>query len=348
MSSLRCALLSLLLLLLLLLSSPLAASSQLSAASPLVLPFLALPRASSVDWPSVVSDVRSLLTGPPSAGEAEAHRGPAFIFLAWHSSASFSTSDGRGGTDGAGIRSTHTAPCTAALPFPHPPLILTPPSPFPSLRFLPERRWPPNGSIGPALHLLEQLQRRHPNVSLADLVALSAVVAIQAMRGPHIPFQPGRADLPPHPLPLSTPSRIPTGNSSLPTLLRTFHSLGLTPQEMVALIGAHSVGRCHIDRSGYEGQWSRRPATFSADLFRTMKGERWREREWRGPMQWTNEDGRLMMLPSDLALMEGEETRRWVLRYADDEPLFFSHFAAAFAKLIELGVRRQSGAEGRG
>ena len=207
-------------------------------------------------------------------------------------------------------------------------------------RFPPERGWPANGSVGPALRLLEQLQRRHPNVSLADLVALSAVVAIHDLRGPAIPFQLGRADLPPHPLPLSTPSRIPIGNSSLPTLLRTFRALGLSAQEMVALIGAHSLGRCHVERSGYEGRWSRRPGVFSADVFRAMRGERWSRRQWAGPMQWQNEDGALMMLPSDLALMEGEETRSWVLKYADDEPLFFTHFQAAFTKLIELGVQR--------
>lgn len=34
-------------------------------------------------------------------------------------------------------------------------------------------------------------------------------------------------------------------------------------QEIVALIGAHSLGRCHTDRSGFDGPWTNAPTTFS-------------------------------------------------------------------------------------
>jgi catalase (peroxidase I) len=32
--------------------------------------------------------------------------------------------------------------------------------------------------------------------------------------------------------------------------------MGFDDREIVALIGAHSLGRCHRDRSGFEGPWT--------------------------------------------------------------------------------------------
>jgi peroxiredoxin len=47
-----------------------------------------------------------------------------------------------------------------------------------------------------------------------------------------------------------------------------------------------------------------------------------------------------MMLPTDMALIEDKDFRPWVEKYAADQKLFFTDFAAAFGKLIELGVDR--------
>jgi len=41
-----------------------------------------------------------------------------------------------------------------------------------------------------------------------------------------------------------------------------------------------------------------------------------------------------------MALIEDKDFRPWVEKYAADQKLFFKDFAAAFAKLIELGVDR--------
>ncbi|KAL4545135.1 hypothetical protein Ndes2526B_g02249 [Nannochloris sp. 'desiccata'] len=45
-----------------------------------------------------------------------------------------------------------------------------------------------------------------------------------------------------------------------------------------------------------------------------------------------------MMLPTDIALRDDRKFRKFVDLYAKDEEKFFSDFAAAFGKLIELGV----------
>jgi cytochrome c peroxidase len=48
--------------------------------------------------------------------------------------------------------------------------------------------------------------------------------------------------------------------------------------------------------------------------------------------------GMLMMLPSDIALIQDPEFKKSVEMYAKDEDLFFKDFAKAFSKLLELGV----------
>ena len=44
------------------------------------------------------------------------------------------------------------------------------------------------------------------------------------------------------------------------------------------------------------------------------------------------------MLPSDIAMVQDPEFKKYVEMYAKDEDLFFKDFAKAFAKLLELGV----------
>jgi len=45
-----------------------------------------------------------------------------------------------------------------------------------------------------------------------------------------------------------------------------------------------------------------------------------------------------MMLPSDLALIQDPQLKKYVELYAKDEDAFFKDFAKAFSKLLELGV----------
>ena len=48
--------------------------------------------------------------------------------------------------------------------------------------------------------------------------------------------------------------------------------MGFNDQEIVALSGAHAVGRCHTDRSGFDGPWSFSPVTFSKCVQRSSTG----------------------------------------------------------------------------
>lgn len=50
------------------------------------------------------------------------------------------------------------------------------------------------------------------------------------------------------------------------------------------------------------------------------------------------ETGKLGMLPTDIALIEDPDFKKWVEVYAADEARFFKDFSAAFGKLMANGT----------
>lgn len=94
------------------------------------------------------------------------------------------------------------------------------------------------------------------------------------------------------------------------------------------------------DRSGYLGPWTRAPTTFSNEYFRLLLESKWVPKKWKGPLQYENADGGdLMMLPTDIALIDDPSFRNYVELYTRDEARFFADFAKAFKKLTELGCQ---------
>lgn len=65
---------------------------------------------------------------------------------------------------------------------------------------------------------------------------------------------------------------------------------------------------------------------------------KWTKKKWSGPEQYEDPTGELMMLPADMALLADPKFKKYVEIYAVDEDVFFRDFAAAFSKLLELGV----------
>ena len=182
------------------------------------------------------------------------------------------------------------------------------------------------------------MQAKYPGLSYSDLWSLAGVVAIQEMGGPVIPWRPGRSDA------VSgdkcTPDgRLPDASKAGDHLRAIFYRMGFNDQEIVALSGAHALGRCHRDRSGFDGPWTRAPTTFSNEYFRVMLSEQWAPKKWDGPHQYADKaTGELMMLPADLALLADPGFKPYVQQYAQDSDKFFGDFSAAFTKLLELGV----------
>ncbi len=166
------------------------------------------------------------------------------------------------------------------------------------------------------------------------------------MGGPTVAWRPGRSD---RDAEWCTPDgRLPDDAKGQDHLRAIFGRMGFDDREIVALSGAHAVGRCHADRSGFEGPWTFSPITLTNDFYRLLLDEAWHERDWKGPRQFQDDETKtLMMLPTDMALVVDGAFKGHAERYAEDQEVFFEEFAVVLVKLFELGVPFQKGQEER-
>ncbi|KAI0836269.1 heme peroxidase [Hypoxylon sp. FL0890] len=255
----------------------------------------------------VKAAVRQLLHQPDyDDGSA----GPVLVRLAWHSAGTYCKETNTGGSNGAGMR------------------------------YEKEGGDPANAGLQHARAFLEPVKKQFPWITYADLWTLAAVVAIREMGGPDVAWRGGRTDF--------------TDESK--HLRHVFYRMGFNDQEIVALSGAHNLGRCHSDRSGFEGKWVNNPTRFSNQYFKVLLANEkaWKKKRLPNGVEqfvYVEEDAdlaaddgekpeELMMLPTDMALLSDPAFRPWVEKYAKDKDLFFEHFSKVFAKLLELGIRR--------
>ncbi|KAI9757456.1 MAG: heme peroxidase [Candelina submexicana] len=243
--------------------------------------------------------------------------GPVIVRLAWHCSGTYDALTKTGGSNGA------------------------------TMRFAPEGDHGANAGLKAARDFLEPIKQQFPWISYSDLWTLAGVTAIQEMQGPSIPWRPGRSDHPNDTF--CTPDgRLPDGSKEQSHLRAIFGRMGFDDREIVALSGAHALGRCHTDRSGFDGPWSFSPTVMSNDYFRLLMSEKWNYRKWDGPKQFQDAGSKsLMMLPTDMALIKDKEFKKHVERYAKDDQVFFNEFRDVIVKLFELGVPFQSKEEDR-
>ncbi|GAA5876845.1 hypothetical protein JCM8547_002406 [Rhodosporidiobolus lusitaniae] len=236
--------------------------------------------------------------------------GPVLVRLAWHASGTYDLETNTGGSNGAGMR------------------------------YECEGGDPSNAGLEHARLFLEPIKAQHPWITYADLWTLAGVAAIRAMGGPEVPWKPGRTDFvddskcPPR-------GRLPDGAQAADHIREVFQKrMGFNDQEIVALLGAHSLGRCHSDRSGFHGAWSITPTKFSTQFYKMLLKFKFEKKVWEGPVQNEDLGEELMMLPTDMALIDDTAFRKYVEIYAEDRDRFYKDFADVFAKLIELGVER--------
>ncbi|ROV96055.1 hypothetical protein VPNG_09176 [Cytospora leucostoma] len=269
------------------------------------------PQSQPRDFNAVRESVIDLLNQPEyDDGSA----GPIIVRLAWHSSGTYDAETDTGGSNGAGMR------------------------------YEAEGGDPANAGLQHARLFLEPVKRQHPWITYSDLWTLAGITAIQAMGGPEIPWLPGRTDfvddskLPPR-------GRLPDGALGADHIRAVFYRMGFNDREIVALCGAHTLGRCHTANSGFEGKWVNNPTRFSNQYFRLLVSEEWKEKKLEsGIVQFAAVDpiteDELMMLPTDMALVHDPEFFKWVKLYAKDKDVFFEDFKNVFFKLLELGIKR--------
>lgn len=166
------------------------------------------------------------------------------------------------------------------------------------------------------------------------------------MGGPTIPWKSGRVDSM-DPSDVTPNGRLPNADSGTKGadasdaehIRKVFNRMGFNDQEIVALSGAHALGRCHTNASGFDGPWTPTPTTFNNLYFIMLTKNDWTERDWSGPFQYEDKTKRFMMLPTDLVLIQDNKFKNYVDLYAADESKFFKDFSKAFNKLEELGAK---------
>jgi len=223
---------------------------------------------------------------------AEKNCAPIMLRLAWHDAGTYDATMKTGGANG-------------------------------SIRNEEELNHGANNGLKIAIALCEPIKAKYQNITYADLYQLAGVVAVEVTGGPTVDFVPGRKDS------LVSPreGRLPDAKKGTQHLRDIFYRMGLSDKDIVALSGAHTLGRAHPERSGFDGAWTEQPLKFDNSYFlELLKGE---------------SEG-LLQLPTDKCLLEDPSFRSYVELYAKDEDAFFKDYAESHKKLSELGFRDPS------
>lgn len=215
---------------------------------------------------------------------------PIMVRLAWHDAGTYKADDNSGGANG-------------------------------SIRFKPESEHDANNGLDIARNLLQPIKDKFPDITYADLYQLASVSAIEFSGGPKIPFRLGREDA--DQTDTTPDGRLPDGDKKMDHLRDVFYRMGLNDKDITVLSGAHTLGRAHKERSGWEGPWTKTPVVFDNSYFVEILKE--------------DPDPDLLRLASDLALLDQSETRALCEKYAADQDAFFGDYVESHVKLSELG-----------
>lgn len=263
------------------------------------------------DWDYVDKVSAAISKIFPREGYDDGSLAPIILRLAWHCCATYDKATGLGGSNGA------------------------------TMRFLPEMIDEGNTGLDIARSALEPIKQQFTKITYSDLWTLAGKVAIEHMGGPEIPWKCGRFDC--------INDKFVPKNGNLPFAAKdanhvrtTFERMGFDDQEMVALVGAHSIGRCHKKFSGWEGKWTKTPTIFTNEFFVLLFNETWTldKVPETGRSQYYNPDKTLMMLNTDMELIRDSQFYKWVKVYAESESRYMNDFSLAFGKLLELGITR--------
>lgn len=283
------------------------------------------------------SDFRALI--------AEKNCNPILVRFAWHDSGTFDqripTWPERGGANGA-------------------------------IRFDPELTMGANAGLAKAKGYVAEIQKKWPMVSWADLIQMGSAISIEMAGGPKIDMKYGRKAVTDPSQCAGPKSRQGFGdNTGLPDAKPPFgcgatsaaehlrnvftKKMGFTDQDIVALSGAHTIGRAFKERSGtcpfgYSDAAASK-YTKSSCIARCdgaagigMAGGAAWTKNW---LTFDNSyytkykeaiaDEHLLWFPTDTALHEDPKFKVYFDKYAADQKAFFADYAKAHKKLSELG-----------
>jgi len=238
-----------------------------------------------------------------------------------------------------------------------------------SIMYKPEIEHGANAGLAAAVELLKPIKTKYPDVSYADIFQMASARAIELAGGPALKMRYGRVDAagpqdcsPEGNLPdaeagpngkyggpggtKSTEDTTPNGH-----LRKVFYRMGLNDEEIVALSGAHTLGRAYKDRSGLGAE-----KTKFTDGSKQVRGDGKEAAYKTGGSSWTKQwlkfdnsyfttipdtsaDPELLKLSSDKTLFDDEGFKPFAEKFRDSESDFFESYAKAHVKLSELGSK---------
>lgn len=235
-----------------------------------------------------------------------------------------------------------------------------------SIRFKNELNLKYNKGLQKAITLLEKIKEKYPNVSWADLIQMGGATAVEMAGGPRVNMLYGRKDCAESSgyqakvqnCPAACPP-FPDASSSADIHIRNvFYRLGFTNRETVALLGGHTIGRAFSDRTGVCSHSSgEQGGTKYTRMGCEPKGRGIKcDGMMPGGISWTknwlqfdnsyfkslahdnDSDSELLCLPTDAALRDSPEFKKYVVEYASDNEAFLKDYAAAHKKMSEMGA----------
>jgi L-ascorbate peroxidase len=131
-----------------------------------------------------------------------------------------------------------------------------------------------------------------------------------------------------------------------------FYRMGLNDEDIVALSGAHTLGRAYADRSGLgkektkftDGTMIQKFADGTVAPYKPG-GSSWTEQflvfdnSYFTTLDDPNADKELLKMSSDKAVFKDEAFRPFAEKFRDDQAAFFESYARAHKKLSELGAK---------
>lgn len=98
--------------------------------------------------------------------------------------------------------------------------------------------------------------------------------------------------------------------------------LGYTKRDFVALMGSHTIGFAHMERSGVQGRWTQNPHVFDNTYYKEVL---------------LGDKSKYLKTPNEWMLLEDSELKALCEQYAQDQNLFFFDYANAHVRMSELG-----------
>lgn len=184
-----------------------------------------------------------------------------------------------------------------------------------------------NFGLERAVKALEPIQAK-TKLSWGDVVAVAGAEAVTAAGGPVID------------VPLGRPSAdVEDPRGALPSLTETvaelrarFEPRGFNDRDLVALSGAHTLGKM-----AGNGEFTKESNTFKNDYFQNLLWFQSRREKFQsekvGPPERPN-----FQLPSDIHLLDDPKTLAIVREFGNNEKAFFDQFAKSYIKMVNVGT----------